>query len=118
MTQPIPRDEATRWRVVTILRGAEDVGLPEPLARLGDAIEVKLTEAPGDRGTELWARLRSGDGDLTPDDVRKALRRSKQLLEAGEVAVVQPNAHGHRRRTPQGALLDIVASVSEGKGIL
>lgn len=118
MTQPIPRDERTRWRAVTIARPADELAmLPAPLAELGDAVEVQRSEAPGGRGTELRARLRAG-GSLTADDLRIALRRSKQLVEAGEIAVVDPHPHGHRRRTPQGLALDIAAAAAEGKGIL
>ena len=85
MSQPLPRNERTRWRAVTIARPAGELTpLPGPLAQLGDAVEVVLTEAPGGRGTELRARLRPG-GSLEPDDLRLALRHSKQLAEAGEI---------------------------------
>ena len=122
MAPLIPRDELTRWRVVTVLRTHDEIApdgvFPEPLASLGSAVETKLTVAPGGRGTELWARLRDHESDLTADDVRKALRRSKQLVESGEIAVVHPVSHGRRRTTPQGVALDVIAAVSEGKGIL
>lgn len=118
MTQPEPRDERTRWRVVTISRPRADLDeLPAPLAALGPYVETELRDAPGDRGTELRARLLPG-GTHTPDDLRVALRHSKQLLEAGEVAVVHPTPHGRRRMTPQGIALDVIAAVSEGKGVL
>lgn len=118
MTAERPRDESARWRVVTVQRSEADViGAMAPLTALGSAIETRLGAAPGDRGTELAARIRSGS-DLSPDDVRIALRQTKQLAEAGEIAVVHPVSHGHRRRTPQGALLDAIAAKSEGTGVL
>lgn len=118
MTNEKPRDESARWRVVTVQRSEADViGAMAPLTALGYEVETRLRTAPGDRGTELAARIRSGS-DLSADDVRVALRQTKQLAEAGEIAVVQPAPHGHRKRTPQGALLDAIASKSEGKGVL
>jgi len=89
--------------------------MPQPLAALGTTIEVRLTPAPGDRGTELSARLRSGDNH---SGLRIALRESKQLLEGGEIAVVDPRPHGDRAHTPQGALLDAVTKASAGEGVL
>ena len=92
-----PRDEGARWRVVTIQRSeADTIGAMAPLTALGAAIETRLRTAPGDRGTELAARIRSGS-ELSADDVRVALRQTKQLAEAGEIAVVQPAPHGHFR---------------------
>ena len=119
MTKPLPRDERSRWRVVTVQRSEADViGAMAPLTALGAAIETRLSTAPGDRGTELAARIQPGFDDLSPDDLRIALRQTKQLAEAGEIAVVQPVSHGHRKTTPQGLLLDHVAKAAEGKGIL
>ncbi len=51
-----------RWHTVTINRPPDEVSangrLSEPLAKLGDKIEVQVRPAPGDRGTEVAARLR------------------------------------------------------------
>jgi hypothetical protein len=117
MTMNEPRDERARWRVVTIQRSEADViGAMAPLSKLGPGIETRLTAAPGDRGTELAARII--DGETQPDALRIALRQAKQLAEAGEIAVVQPAPHGPRKKTLQGALLDFVAKKSEGKGVL
>ena len=117
----MPRDERTRWRVVTIAGSRDQIApagvLPQPLADIADQVDVEFADAPGNRGTELRARLRSG-GELTPADLRIALRRSKQLVEAGEIAVVEPHPHGRRTPTPQGLALDVIAAASEGKGIL
>ena len=118
MTTEKPRDERSRWRVVTIQRSEADVvGAMAALAAHGGGIETRLRAAPGDRGTELAARILPGS-DLEPDELRIALRQTKQLAEAGEIAVVDPAPHGHRRATPQGLLLDRVAQAAEGKGIL
>lgn len=52
----------SRWRCVTINKGAQEVmpngRVPDPLAALGDRVEVQVREAPGGKGTELAARLR------------------------------------------------------------
>jgi hypothetical protein len=117
------------WRTVTILRSPDEIApggvYPQPIADLGDAVEVRMTPAPGDRGTELSVRIRHGEPSglsLDEDDpraaVRLALRQAKQLVEAGETAVVEPRPHGPRRATPQGALLDYVAKRTEGTGVL
>ncbi|WFE52432.1 hypothetical protein [Micromonospora sp. WMMD1155] len=89
-----------RWEVVTVDRPPEQVlpdgRWPEPLRRLGGAIEVRVRPAPGDRGTELAARPLVGGpapaglaAHLVGDDpallVRRTLRQVKQRVEAGEV---------------------------------
>ncbi|MEU7655351.1 hypothetical protein AB0C42_32020 [Micromonospora taraxaci] len=91
---------SARWEVVTVDRPPEQVlpdgRWPEPLRRLGGAIEVRARSAPGDRGTELAARPLSGGpppaglaAHLVGDDpallVRQTLRQVKQRVEAGEV---------------------------------
>jgi hypothetical protein len=97
------RDRApkNRWIMVTVncspQRLASRSDLPEPLTRLGDAIDIKICPAPGDRGTELGARLRdlprtriSGMVNRHPEEdprlmVERALREAKAMIEAGEV---------------------------------
>ncbi|TWJ20185.1 hypothetical protein [Micromonospora endolithica] len=88
-----------RWQVVTVDRTPDEVRpdgrWPEPLRRLGDAVQVRVRPAPGCRGTELAARPRPGRvppglaAHLVGDDpgapVRAALRQAKQLAETGEV---------------------------------
>ncbi|MFJ2081921.1 hypothetical protein ACIOBK_05190 [Micromonospora chokoriensis] len=91
---------SARWEVVTVDRPPEQVlpggRWPEPLHRLGGAIEVRARPAPGDRGTELAARPLAGGpppaglaAHLVGDDpallVRRTLRQVKQRVEAGEV---------------------------------
>jgi hypothetical protein len=116
------RTAVRRWRVVTVLVSPEQVGtadaLPAPLAEFRDRIEVRVTPAPGDKGTELAARWR---GEATEDDIgelRSALRRAKQLLEVGEVLRVDPVPHGKREPTPQGELLEEAAAQAPKGGVL
>lgn len=87
------------WEVVTVDRPANEVlpggRWPEPLRRLGRAIQVDSRPAPAGRGTELAARIRPGAtlpglaahvaGDHPNRVVRAALRQTKQLTETGEV---------------------------------
>jgi hypothetical protein len=79
-----------RWHSVTVYRSPEDLRmLPDPLAALGDTIEVRMRPAPAGRGTELAVRLR-GDGPADRESVwrlRRALREAKQLAEIGEVVL-------------------------------
>jgi hypothetical protein len=110
-----------RWMMVTINcppeRLSSRADLPEPIARLGDAVDIKIARAPGDHGTELGARLReappSGIGGIASrisgDDprrtVRKALRHSKSLIETGEV--MRPDWPPSTHPTPAGKLLEL-----------
>jgi hypothetical protein len=117
------------WLVVTVLREPSDVEAAEllaPLAELGEDIEVRLRPAPGDRGTELAARLRDGASSsgkhsrLTGSDpqaqLRSALRQAKQLIEVGEVLAVDPAPHGKRTPTPGGLLLEAWTKVAPKAG--
>jgi hypothetical protein len=115
------RADMNRWVMVTINcppeRLSSRADLPEPLARLGDAVDIKIARAPGDRGTELGARLReapsSGVGGIASrisgDDPRrtlqKALRHSKSLIETGEV--MRPDWPPSTHPTPTGKLLEL-----------
>jgi hypothetical protein len=123
----------SRWRAVTINRSPEEVmpdGPPAPLAALGDLVEVEVRPAPGDKGSELRARLRvpepagvaSTAARLTGHDprqrVRAALREAKQLIEVGEVLRVDPAPHGRRTATPGGALVDLATDRAPGEGLL
>nr|WP_233512711.1 hypothetical protein [Micromonospora deserti] len=88
-----------RWQVVTVGRAPGEVlpggRWPEPLRRLGGAIQVEVRPAPGCRGCELAARPLAGAtptgivAHLLGDDpgllIRAALRQVKQLAETGEV---------------------------------
>jgi hypothetical protein len=121
---------ASGWLVVTVLREPSDVEtgeLPGPLAELGERIEIRVGAAPGDRGTELAARLRDrpSSGGTTDrlsgadpqSELRSALRQAKQLLEVGEVLAVDPTPHGDRKATPGGALLEAWTKVADKGGV-
>ena len=121
-----------RWHAVTINRPPEEVKpdgrLPEPLAELGDAVEVRLRPAPGGRGTEVAARLREGaparpggvvtraSGNDPRQDLRSALRQSRQLLETGEV--LRADEPPTTRRTLRGLPLDLATRRAGGEGRL
>jgi hypothetical protein len=120
---------ASGWLFVTVFREPSDVDtaqLPTPLAEFGDRIEVRVRAAPGDKGTELGARLRdqpSGSalgrlsGSDPQADLRSALRRAKQLIEVGEVLAVDPAPHGKRTATPGGVLLEAWTKVAPKAGV-
>ena len=115
-----PRTAARRWRAVTVLTDPEQLrtSTPAPLAAFGDRLEIRVTPAPGDRGAELAARFR---GPVTEDeigDLRAALRESKALVEVGEVLRVDPQPHGHRKPTPQGAAIEGMAAEAPEQGVL
>jgi len=122
-------EPASGWLAVTVFREPSDVDtaqLPAPLAEYGDRIEVRVRPAPGGKGTELAARLRdrpsSGalsriSGSDPQADLRSALRRAKQLIEVGEVLVVDPAPHGKRTATPGGALLEAWTKVAPRAGV-
>ncbi|MGY1651160.1 hypothetical protein [Geodermatophilus sp. SYSU D01119] len=115
-----PAVAARRWRAVTVLRepGEVSAALPAPLAALGDRVEVRTTPAPGDRGTELAARFRGTPTEDEVGELRAALRESKALLEVGEVLRMEPQPHGRRAATPQGAALEGAAQAAPKEGVL
>ncbi|MGW5266234.1 hypothetical protein ACWEQG_35105 [Microbispora sp. NPDC004025] len=111
--------ESSRWLGVTVNRPPDEVApggnLPDPLARV-DA-EVRMNRAPGDRGTEIYARPREhragADGVLARlrgDDprtaIRTALRETKSLLETGDV-LRSDEELGTTRPTMPGKVLDM-----------
>ena len=116
------RDRApkNRWIMVTVncspQRLASRADLPEPITRLGDAVDIKICPAPGDRGTELGARLRdlprtriSGMVNRRPEEdprlmVERALREAKAMIEAGEV--IRPDWPPSRQPAQVGDLLE------------
>ncbi|GAA1819984.1 hypothetical protein GCM10009835_45390 [Planosporangium flavigriseum] len=120
-----------RWHVVTINKSPEEVApggrLPEPLAKLGDEVEVQVNRAVGDRGTALAARLRHEPtgvaataarvaGTDPRQRVRVALRESKQLIETGEI--LQPEKVSTVKRTLTGLPVDFAVSRARGEGRL
>ncbi|MGY6658896.1 hypothetical protein ACXIZN_42740 [Amycolatopsis sp. TRM77291] len=89
-------DHDDHWLAVTVNRAPDDVGtmdsLPEPLARLGDGIELRIVPAAGDKGTEL--RARPAGTEVSRGDLRSALRKAKSLIETGIVLEADPpSAH-------------------------
>lgn len=112
--------ESSRWMGITINRPPDEVApgghLPEPLGRM-DA-EVRMNRAPGDRGTELYARpraqrvgadavlarLRGGEDPRT--EIRTALRETKSLLETGDVLRSDEEMETTRPTLP-GKVLDM-----------
>jgi hypothetical protein len=122
---PGPRPD--RWHAVTVYRAPQDVGSPgrwpEPIARLGDRVEVRVRPAPGDRGTELAVRAVAGhrpgespDAAELEDRIREALRHSRMLLETGEV--LQPDRPSTTRPTMTSLPLRLALRRSQGGGRL
>ncbi|AQZ63465.1 putative integral membrane protein [[Actinomadura] parvosata subsp. kistnae] len=80
------------WFAVTVLADPAELagpGRPDVLARLAERHEVRVTPAPGGRGSEI--AVRAADGQA-----RQQVRALKQLLETGEVLVVKGQPEGHR----------------------
>ena len=123
-------EPASGWLVVTVLCAPSAIDtsqLPEPLAGIDETIEVRVRPAPDGKGTALAARLRGGKstgtvlnrltGSDPQADVRSALRRAKQLIEVGEVLVVDPAPHGKRTASPPGRLLEAWTKVAPKGGV-
>lgn len=90
-------------RPLAEVAGRADGHALDPLAVLGDAVEVRYTTAPGDRGTEIRAWVREG-APVDRDTVRQALRETRQILETG--SVMPPDEPVTRRRTLVSAPLE------------
>jgi hypothetical protein len=117
--------QRSRWLTVTVNAPPEKVD-----ERLADAVaeldvETRVTPAPGGRGTEVAARLRDAPatgvvrrvaGQDPRQDVRRALRDMKSLVETGEV--VRPDEPTTGRRTPGGALVRLATRRAGGEGRL
>jgi hypothetical protein len=118
------------WLAVTVLADRDTVvagGLPAPLAELGDRIAVEVRPAPGDKGTEIAARIAqdetgaaTADTDASDlqDRLREALRLSKSLLETGRVMRVDPQPAGKRSSSPAGKGIDTAQEHGREKGVL
>jgi hypothetical protein len=59
-------------------------------------------------------RVRGSDPEA---ELRSALRRAKQLIEVGEVLVVDPAPHGKRTATPGGMFLDSWTKAAPKAGV-
>ncbi len=108
---------------VTVLvdpASAGEGGWPAELAALGDKVEITTRPAPGDRGTEIRVRVRDGGSDdpELAQEVRIALRRTKQVLETGGVLTLDPHPAGHRTTSVRGTLLDLADAVAGREGVL
>jgi hypothetical protein len=113
----------TRWKVVTVNTAAGEsarTALPAPLAEIRDRIDLRISDAPGSHGVELAARPLTHfahDTDLT-NQIRRALRESKQLLEVGYVISNDPQPEGHRPSTLPGIVVDTLVRQSPQRGVL
>jgi hypothetical protein len=118
-----------RWHTITIFCEPERLGsLPPPLDQLGEPVEVNIRPAPGDRGTELSARLiepvpagaakvaaRRRDSDPV-GRLRRALREARSLAEVGEVLL--PDSPPTTRPSPTGAPLGYATRHAREEGRL
>jgi hypothetical protein len=118
------QQDPMRWRVVTIYRPIEELQqtLPQPLADLGDAIEVRVRQGPDSKGTEVAARLSPSritqleDPGRALEELRSALRRAKQLCEIGWVH--EANVNSTTRTTPLNAPMREALRHAGGEGRL
>lgn len=79
--------DAQRRHVVTVykpLSELESEQLPGSLKEIRDGVELTLRAAPGGRGTEIAVRIPDGS-PVTAGEVRRALRETRSLIEAGDV---------------------------------
>ena len=107
-----------------------DSRVPAPLAELGDLVEVEVRPAPGGKGSELRARLRSPNppgrrqrppgcpGTTRVSGSASALREAKQLIEVGEVLRVDPRPTADGHATPTGAVVEPATKRAAGEGVL
>ncbi|MDQ0585703.1 hypothetical protein [Streptomyces rishiriensis] len=122
---------AERWLSVTVNCGPGDIHpekLPSPLQEYGDRIDTNIRPAPGDRGTELSVRLKEPQpgvahslparlaGQDPRQDLRRALREAKALLETGEV--MRPDTPPTTHDTPGGKLVGLLSRRAGGEGVL
>ncbi|GIE97528.1 hypothetical protein Ari01nite_49930 [Paractinoplanes rishiriensis] len=76
-----------RTHVITVFRPPAELQaeqLPGSLKEIADDVEIRLRAAPGDRGTEIVVHIPEGS-PVTEGEVRRALRETRSLLEAGDV---------------------------------
>ncbi|MFI5913352.1 hypothetical protein [Dactylosporangium sp. NPDC051541] len=96
--------EPDRWHSVTIDCSLEQLDpLPPPLEELGFPVEVRVQPAPGDKGTEVAARVVSGGDRERVRRLRAALREARSLAEVGEV--LRPDAPATTKPTLRSAPL-------------
>jgi hypothetical protein len=114
-----PAEDMDRWHAVTVLCPPKEAEARRdtPLAALGDAVEVSVRQAPGERGSEVRARLAPAvaagdDAGERLEELRTALRETRQVLEIGWV--VNADRPTTNRPTPLNAPLR--AAIAHGKG--
>jgi hypothetical protein len=76
-----------RRHVVTVYRPLSELEatqLPGSLREIAGQVEITLAAAPGGRGTEIVVRVPDGSR-ISDGEVRRALRETRSLLEAGDV---------------------------------
>lgn len=96
--------EPDRWHSITINCSPEKLGpLPAPLDELDFPVEVRIQPAPGDRGTELAARVAPSADPERVRLLRAALRGARSLAETGEVLL--PDAPATTKPTLRSAPL-------------
>ncbi|MGI5241138.1 hypothetical protein [Dactylosporangium sp. CA-139066] len=96
--------EPDRWHTVTINCSPGQLDpLPPPLNELDFPVEVRIQPAPGDRGTELAARVAPGADRKRVRRLRAALREARSLAEVGEVLL--PDAPATTKPTLRSAPL-------------
>lgn len=108
-----------RWHSVTVNCEPERLGpLPPPLDSLGFEVEVRIRPAPGDRGTELAARVAdpSKAGRDTVRQLRASLREARALAEIGEVPL--PDSPPTTERTLLSRPLAAATEHGRGEGRL
>lgn len=114
-----------RPHVATIDRPFDETShindLPGRLGELRDRIDLRMSPAPGDRGTEISVRHKASDSSANSTgefdrELREALRETKSLLEAGEF--VQPDRENTTQRTIMGLPIDLASSLGRKEGRL
>jgi hypothetical protein len=107
-----------RWHSVTVNCSPERLDpKPPPLDELGFPVEIRIRPAPGDRGTELAARVAGDHPDADAiRHLRRAVREARSLAEVGEVLL--PDAPATTHRTLIGAPLAAVTRHAREEGRL
>ncbi|WIM93328.1 hypothetical protein ACTOB_005305 [Actinoplanes oblitus] len=113
-----PASGARRRHVVTVykpLPELEATQLPGSLREIAHQVEISLAAAPGDRGTEISVRVPDGS-PVTDGEVRRALRETRSLLEAGDVLL--PSGPATTETTPLNRPLQAATRHGREGGLL
>jgi hypothetical protein len=112
------RTPSRHRHVVTVYRPLselETTQLPGSLSEIVDRVEISLAAAPGGRGTEIAVRIPDGS-PITDGEVRRALRETRSLLEAGDVLL--PSGPPATVPTPLNRPLQTVTARGREGGLL